>query len=40
MDWLTKNNPLSVPMIDNQPYPKIKLKDNVWGLLAEMFSIS
>ncbi len=35
-EWikLTKNNPLSVPMIDNQPYPKIKLKDNVWGLLS------
>ena len=28
-EWikLTKNNPLSVPMVDNQPYPKIKLKD-------------
>ena len=35
-EWikLTKNNPLSVPMVDNQPYPKIKLKDNVWGLLS------
>ena len=35
-EWikLTKNNPLSVPMVDNQPYPKIKLKDNVWALLS------
>jgi hypothetical protein len=35
-EWvkLTKDNELTVEMIDNQPYPKIKLKNQIYGLLS------
>ena len=31
-------NELTVDMIDNQPYPKLKLKNDIFALLREMFS--
>ena len=35
-EWvkLTKENELTVEMIDNQPYPKIRLKNQIYGLLS------
>ena len=35
-EWvkLTKDNELTVEMVDNQPYPKIKLKNQIYGLLS------
>ena len=35
-EWvkLTKENELTVEMIDNQPHPKIRLKNQIYGLLS------
>jgi len=35
-EWvkLTKKQPLTVEMINHQPYPKIKLREHIYGLLS------
>jgi len=35
-EWvkLTKEKPLTVEMIDHQPYPKIKLKEHIYALIS------
>ena len=35
-EWvkLSSENELTVEMIDNQPYPKLKLKNQIYGLLS------
>ena len=35
-EWvkLTKKQPLTVEMINHQPYPKIKLRDHIYALLS------
>ena len=35
-EWvkLTQENELTVEMLDNQPYPKIKLKNHIFALLS------
>ena len=35
-EWvkLSQNNPLTVEMINHQPYPKIKLKEHIFALLS------
>ena len=35
-EWvkLSQENALSVETVNDQPYPKIKLKEHIWGLLS------
>jgi len=34
MDQIDQEHPLTVEMINHQPYPKIKLKEHIYGLLS------
>ena len=35
-EWvkLTRENELNVSMVDGQPYPRIRVKKHIWGLLS------